>query len=870
MRKTLLILLLLCTKLTFAQLNDNFSDGNFTSNPIWGGSIANFLINANTQLQSNGPNLASQNIGLSTPNLYAKNVVWEFFIQLNFDPTTTNYPRVYLVSNQADLTSALQGYFFQIGETGPADGFHLYRQNGTGTTQIITGTAKTRTNANLVSARIKITRDNDGKWELYSDVSGGTNYILEGSILDNNYTTTTHFGVNCRYGTASRYNQFIFDDFRISELVPDTTPPKVNAINTIDNKTLEIIFDEPVGTLSAQTIANYSLSNGGGSPISAVIGSASNTVNLIYANAFVSGSYSLTVNNVADTKGNAMNTPIAKQFFYVEPYTAKKGDIVFNEIMAAPSGTAVLNKEYFELYNTTDKYIIITGWKYKDAGATNFTTLGADTLAPKSYRIVCANADVDALKVYGKTLGISPWPTLNNDKDELNLFLPDGTTLIDFVAYTDSWYQDASKKTGYALELINSKSNCPGAPNWIASTANNQGTPGAQNSVYAELDLIAPKLIGIDIISTSSIRIDFDKSIQIDALNLAGNYAINNGVGIASTAISASAVNKSVTLTFTTPIVRGVESLLTVSNITSCAGIVINPANNTAKVFLAKEIKANDILITEILFNPKTDGYDFVEIYNNTDHVLDLKELTLSNPSASGTGSSKRMISSSSLYIQPKTYWVLTANPEIVTQHYDVKYPNQMVQVASMPTYTNESGTVKLWKDDVTIDELSYTEKMHHALLKEVKGVSLERVSFTKSGNEPGNLQSAAASVGFATPTAKNSQNEDTSIKSSITVINKTFSPDNDGFEDQLNIDYKFKENGNLATINIYTDRGVLVRKLVRNITMSTQGTINWDGLNDGGQLCKVGIYVVKADIFTIAGATDSFKQTCVLASKLN
>ncbi|RZJ78409.1 MAG: hypothetical protein EOO47_13900, partial [Flavobacterium sp.] len=301
-----------------------------------------------------------------------------------------------------------------------------------------------------------------------------------------------------------------------------------------------------------------------------------------------------------------------------------------------------------------------------------------------------------------------------------------------------------------------------------------------------------------------------------------------------------------------------------------CAGIVINPANNTAKVFLAKEIKANDILITEILFNPKTDGYDFVEIYNNTDHVLDLKELTLSNPSASGTGSSKRMISSSSLYIQPKTYWVLTANTEIVTQHYDVKYPNQMVQVASMPTYTNESGTVKLWKDDVTIDELSYTEKMHHALLKEVKGVSLERVSFTKSGNEPGNLQSAAASVGFATPTAKNSQNEDTSIKSSITVINKTFSPDNDGFEDQLNIDYKFKENGNLATINIYTDRGVLVRKLVRNITMSTQGTINWDGLNDGGQLCKVGIYVVKADIFTIAGATDSFKQTCVLASKLN
>ncbi|RZL44475.1 MAG: hypothetical protein EOP00_19840 [Pedobacter sp.] len=870
MRKTLLILLLLCTKLAFAQLNDNFSDGNFTSNPVWGGNTANFFINGSGQLQSNGPNLANQNIGLSTPNLYAKNAVWEFSFQLNFNPTDANYPRVYLVSNQADLTSALQGYFFQIGEAGNNDGLHLYRQNGTSTTKIITGAAKTWASISVTSARIKITRDNDGKWELYADVAGGTNYTLEGSITDNNYTTTTHFGVNCRYGTASRYNQFIFDDFKITELIPDVTPPKVTAVKSINTKTIEVTFDEPVDVASAQLIANYSLSAGAGNPITAVMGSASNIVNLIYTNDFVSGEYTLTINNVADIKGNPIVTSVGKQFFYVEPYTAKRGDVVINEIMAAPSGTAVLNKEYFELYNTTDKYIIITGWKYKDAGATNFTTLGADTLAPKSYRILCANADVDQYKVYGKTLGISPWPTLNNDKDDLNLFLPDGTTVIDFVSYADTWYQDANKKTGYALELINSKSNCLGAPNWIASTANNQGTPGAQNSVYAALDLIAPKLISIDIISTTSIKIDFDKSIQIDALNLAGNYAINNGVGVAATAVSASAANKSVTLTFATPIVRGVESLLTVSNITSCAGIVINPANNTAKVFLAKEIKANDILITEILFNPKTDGYDFVEIYNNTDHVLDLKELTLSNPSASGTGSSKRIISSSSLYIQPKTYWVLTENPAVVKQQYNVSFENQMVQIAAMPAYSVASGTVKIWSGDIGIDEFSYTEKMHHALLKEVKGVSLERVSFAKSADEPGNLQSAAASIGFATPTYKNSQSEDTSVKSSVAVVNKTFSPDNDGFEDQLNIDYKFKENGNLATINIYTDRGVLVRKLARNITMSTQGTISWDGLNDGGQLCKVGIYVIKTDIFTINGTTDSFKQTCVLASKLN
>ncbi len=103
-----------------------------------------------------------------------------------------------------------------------------------------------------------------------------------------------------------------------------------------------------------------------------------------------------------------------------------------------------------------------------------------------------------------------------------------------------------------------------------------------------------------------------------------------------------------------------------------------------------------------------------------------------------------------------------------------------------------------------------------------------------------------------------------------MAVANKTFSPDNDGFEDLLQIDYRFKENGNLATINIYTDKGVLVRRLARNITMSTQGRIYWDGLNDAGQLCKVGIYIVRTTVFNINGNSDSFKQTCVLASKLN
>lgn len=717
-------------------------------------------------------------------------------------------------------------------------------------------------------AKVRVTRDANGRWELYTDITGGTNYTLEGTVTDVTHATTSWFGVWCNY-TATRSNGFIFDDFSITELVPDITPPKVTAVKSLDTKTLEITFDEPLDMVSAQTIANYLLSKGAGSPLTAAMGSTNNVVNLTYANHFTSGNYILTVSNIADTKGNIMVTPIATPFIYVEPYTAKKGDVVINEIMAAPISTApALNKEYLELYNTTDKYIIITGWKYKDRTSLG-VSIPADTLAPKAYRILCANADVDIFKVYGKTLGLSSWPSLNNNEDDLTLMLPDNSTVIDAVFYTDMWYQDNSKKTGYALELINSKNGCSGATNWIASTAAIGGTPGTQNSVYAELDLVAPKLIGIEITSTTTIRVDFDKAIQIGSLSLVSNYSINNGIGVAQFAVPVSTANKNVVLTFATPIVRGVESLLTVSNLLSCGGTIINPANNTAKIFLAKEIMPNDILITEILFNPKAGGFDFVEIYNNTNHLLDLKDLTVSNPS-SVISSTKRPISIVPFYIQPKTYWVLTANPLVVQQQYQVKYPNQMVQMAVMPPYNNDKGTVAIWKGNDVIDQFDYTDKMHHALLKDVKGVSLERVSFTKSGNEPGNLQSAAASVGFATPTDKNSQGEDASVKNTVVVANKIFSPDNDGFEDLLQIDYRFKENGNLATISIYTDKGILVRRLARNVTFATQGTVTWDGLNDGGQLCNVGLYVIKVDIFTIKGSIGSFTQTCVLASKLN
>jgi len=57
------------------------------------------------------------------------NTEWNFYVTLAFSPSDANHARIYLMSNQADLKStALNGYYIRIGESGSSDGVDLWRQ----------------------------------------------------------------------------------------------------------------------------------------------------------------------------------------------------------------------------------------------------------------------------------------------------------------------------------------------------------------------------------------------------------------------------------------------------------------------------------------------------------------------------------------------------------------------------------------------------------------------------------------------------------------------------------------------------------------------------------------------------------------------
>ena len=95
------------------------------------------------------------------------------------------------------------------------------------------------------------------------------------------------------------------------------------------------------------------------------------------------------------------------------------------------------------------------------------------------------------------------------------------------------------------------------------------------------------------------------------------------------------------------------------------------------------------------------------------------------------------------------------------------------------------------------------------------------------------------------------------------------FSPDNDGYQDVLNIMYTFDEPGYMMTVKIFNACGYPVRKLVNNQYLGTSGMVSWDGIQDDHSKAPVGIYVFYVEVFDLNGNVKKYKKVGVLATKL-
>jgi P pilus assembly chaperone PapD len=655
----------------------------------------------------------------------------------------------------------------------------------------------------------------------------------------------------------------------------DVAAPIPQYVSVTDSLHITVCFNEAISSNLISTTTNYSISNGIGNPITASV-SASSTkcIDLVLASALQNPTnYVLTLTNLSDCSGNAVS-PATVNFSY---YIAKPYDVVINELFADPDPQVALPQgEYIELYNRTAYAISLKNWTLTVGN--NDIVIPDAVIQPDSFVVFMDDAALNSFvnEGYGNralvVLNAMSSSELNVSDEDVVIKDANGT-VISFVHYYDSWYQDAVKEAGgWSLEQIDPNNPCAGQSNWRASNNANGGTPGAKNSIDAvNADNQLPQIVKVNIINKDTITLVFNESIQYSSMNNVAMYSINNGIGIPVSVTPKAMEYKQVTLALANSLQVNSTYTLTVSgSITDCAGNVI-AANSTIVFGRPDTLLPGDIIINEVMFAPKTDGIDYVELRNISNKILDLKDLYIGEGSLTSTLIEDSVRVTYDGYIMfPGDYVLLSENGATVKSQYATQNPNWFLDMDDLPSMNSDEDVVVIVNvNGVEIDKFAYYDKMHFALLNDTKGVSLEKIDSARASMEQTNWNSAASNVGFGTPGYRNSQAMLTLATGSFSVVPEIFSPDNDGYNDVVTINYEVSESGLAGNITIYNSDGQFVRYLARNENLASKGSYSWNGITEQNEKAPIGIYVIYFETFNKDGKVEKHKLSCVLAGKL-
>lgn len=865
MKSLLTAAILLATMCTAnAQFVENFNDGDFAG---WAGTDTDYVVNGASRLQLNG-DCAIGGLGyLSYPAATLDAATWTFYVDLDFDPSSANHTRVFLQSNTPVLSGDVYGYFVRIGVDGTADKVELWRSNGASASLVIEGTSPMSVSP---TAGIKVVRTTDAEWQLYVDPTGGTDYVLEGTQIDDTYNGGNYFGIWSKY-SSTRCDKFYYDDITIDPIYVDNAAPEIISTNVISTTQLEIVFNEQVELSTSENNSNYSVDGGVGNPIDATRNATDfSKVVLTFINDFPEGvNLTLTINNVEDLNGNAASA-LTTNFSL---YTTQLYDVVINEIFADIEPQVALPiAEFIELYNTTNVAIDLTGFVIADATGESepFNTY---ILEANGYVILMDDGDIDLFNAYPNKLGVGGFPSLNNDGDDMKLINPDGA-IIHNVNYSINWYNNTVKEAGgWTLEMIDPNNPCQEAENWTASNSPTGGTPGTINSVYANNpDETPPALIGVYPLAADTIIATFGEKVLIQNATT-GDFSItaSNGDVVTITTLIIDEGNSFIIgMVLSVPIAPGIVYTLKVENITDCSGNAINYFN-TAKFGLPEPIGPNDVVINEILFNAITDGYDFVEIYNRSNKIIDLSTLIIAEMNLTDTLSVIEFgnVSASGQLFFPGSYLCLSENPDQVSSYYFAIDTGNFLVVKDMPSYTDNEGIVALLDKTLNeIDRFHFYDDYQYALLNDDDGVSLERINFDYTTQDANNWHSAASNVHYATPGYQNSVFGAYTANGNVEVAYPVFSPDGDGYNDILVITYATQTEGFTGNFKIFNAQGKPVKALTNNITLGREGFLTWDGLDDNDEKLPSGIYIVYAELFDLDGTINKYKVKCTMVRK--
>lgn len=479
-----------------AQFYEDFSDGNFTENPVWSGTTENFIVNSSFQLQSFAK--VASTSWLFTPSNAIDDAVWEFRVIINYTTSSSNYASVYLISDVADLTKGCNGYYVQIGGTN--DEVSLFYQQGTTKTKIIDGVDK-RVDGKPVDVRVRVTRGKQGNFTLYSKIASENDYFKEGTTKNDKLKTTKYFGL-LFVNTSTTGSFYFFDDIKVTgDKAPDYDPPVWNTLTLIYPDKLSLTFSEEIN------ISNAIFSLTPTFPLKPLVSISEDKTEVLlkFSSNFSKGIiYTLSVEGITDLAGNLMSRENKRIAITEKP---QLGDLLWNEIMFDNPENSY---EYVEIANVSDKVLDISDFVFTTRKTDGTLNSGqkipkGTLLPPKEYIAFTENSDIVRqfhLCPNESNIINTSWSSLNNESATLVLINPLRDTIFDELTYSSKWHHPLVKNAkGVALEKINPLLETQNPASWhSAGTDVNYGTPGYKNSQYRETTspLEPPKLVWTD------------------------------------------------------------------------------------------------------------------------------------------------------------------------------------------------------------------------------------------------------------------------------------------------------------------------------------------------------------------------------------
>jgi len=298
-------------------------------------------------------------------------------------------------------------------------------------------------------------------------------------------------------------------------------------------------------------------------------------------------------------------------------------------------------------------------------------------------------------------------------------------------------------------------------------------------------------------------------------------------------------------------------------------------APNTATVLAENEAvraRVGDLLITEIMFNPLQDAFDnlpdqmeFIEVMNVSGHRLSLNGIWLSSlPDENGRYDSLGVgwIAGD---VAPESLAVLFRLPTSArssgitgSEFLSRVWPSfalasrsaKLVPLDRSLSLSNQGELIVLNNGSgESITEAWYEPGMHHPIVGDGKGVSLERSPTNGVPNSSTPLISSTHPEG-ATPGYHRSRpggQTSGSDAATLRVEPASFYPEHRefAFQTTLTITTRSQDALDVVSVNVYDLGGRHQRTLVGGRLFSSTWTSVWDGRDDSGQLVPMGFYIV-------------------------